>query len=354
MAGPSISNTPTPLTALFHPRVVSLRARRIRTGVLEWCRYHPGPQHLEVGFAGGATRRYLGVPQLTVDRLICAASADAHFRNFIAGRFQNSPAPPNQPEPLKPLGTVRPLLERSMVAIAPHLPAELHLSVQNLLSQLPILVRVVRMRRTKHGDHRAGHSRAFSLITVNASGNPWQFAITLLHEIAHAQVSQGCKGHARPHGWQWKKAFGQLLQAHLDFFPHDVRGPLEDYAVDPPATTASCPVLAANLRRYDTTDFRPTVGDLAMGQRFSLNGRVVLTKGPKLRTWFSCQTADGRRYRVAPTVRVHTLDRSPLSDTLTTATSVAAGAQPAPVNASELAARKESSPTTTMRQLPPG
>lgn len=198
------------------------------------------------------------------------------------------------------------LRERSLAALKPHLPLEWHSSVERLLGETPMLIRVVKARKTKRGDHRLGESKSHSVITIDASGNAWQFAVTLLHEIAHAQVTHGVDGRVLPHGREWKAAFRGLLLAHVAHFPAELREPLLEYARNPLYSTNSHPRLAVALRRYDG-DPGTIVSELAEGQAFSLDGKVVLIKGKLRRTWFLCRSTDGRMFRVRAIARVHTV-----------------------------------------------
>ncbi len=208
-------------------------------------------------------------------------------------------------------GTTAFLLERSLKAITPHLPEGWQAAVQAMLATNPILVRVVRHRKTKHGDHLITGAREFSIITVNASGNPWQFVLTLLHEVAHAEVAHQARHRVAPHGKEWKLAFRALLEAHCHLIPPDLVDPVMDYARNPLYTADSHRALAAALRRHDTLDLRPTVQELTLGQRFSLDGKTVLVRQGPLRKWFRCTTTDGRALRVSPTARVHAIYGTP-------------------------------------------
>ena len=51
--------------------------------------------------------------------------------------------------------------------------------------------------------------------------------------------------------------------------------------------------LAMALREYDTIDRRPMVAELPPGQRFSLNGVLVLTKRSYAGPRYKCTTARG-------------------------------------------------------------
>ena len=211
------------------------------------------------------------------------------------------------PHPVQLHGTTTFLLERSMKAVAPHMPDGWQAAVRAMLAANPILVQVVRSRKTKHGDHQVTGKREFSIITVNASGNPWHFVLTLMHEIAHAEVAHHAIRRIAPHGKEWKLAFRQLLHSHIHLFSPDLAAPVMDYARNPLYSADSHGALAAALRSHDTTDLRPTVQELALGQRFSLDGKTVLVRQQLLRKWFKCMTTDGRALRVSPMARVHTL-----------------------------------------------
>jgi hypothetical protein len=46
------------------------------------------------------------------------------------------------------------------------------------------------------------------------------------------------------------------------------------------------------------------VAELSYGQAFSLDGKLVLIKGLKLRTRYRCVTPEGRAYNVSASARV--------------------------------------------------
>ncbi len=198
-----------------------------------------------------------------------------------------------------------------MKAIAPYIPEGWNAAVIAMLSTGPMLVRVVRRRQTKHGDHR--FTDGFSIITLNGTENRWQFVLTLLHEVAHAHVAHGVSPRAAPHGREWKGAYRQLLHDHHPLFPPDLAAPLMDYARNPLYATDAHPALAAALRKHDTMDLRSTVQELAPGQWFSLDGKTVMVKERLLRKWFQCTTMDGRVLRVPPTARVQALSSAAAS-----------------------------------------
>jgi SprT protein len=117
-----------------------------------------------------------------------------------------------------------------------------------------MLIRVVASRKSKHGDHR--YNKGTSEITVNNSGNCWQFLITLLHEIAHAQVTHRIAGRVSPHGPEWKNAFSNLLLKELDLFPPVLMSAVQKYSFNPLYSSGAHVGLASALRQFDTANLR--------------------------------------------------------------------------------------------------
>ena len=104
-----------------------------------------------------------------------------------------------------------------------------------------------------------------------------------------------------------EESIPSIVRTHLHFFPSDLTEALSDYARNPLYSSDSHSALASALRRYDTLDLRPTVQELANGQMFSLDGKLVMVKKHLLRKRFQCVSIDGRTFYVSPTARVHTL-----------------------------------------------
>ncbi len=221
----------------------------------------------------------------------------------------NAPQPglPAAVSPLLPSINSGDLQARSLSAVRPHLPPAAYESIAGLLARMPVLVRAVRCRRTKHGDHFQPPGRHYSVITVNQSGNPYLFLVTLLHEIAHARVCRECRGCARPHGREWKAVFSAYLQACLTCFPPDLRQPVARYSRRPLYSTDADPELSLALRRHDTLDLRPMLAELREGERFRLGGGTFMVKGPRLRKCYRCTNDRGAVFRVAAAARVRTV-----------------------------------------------
>ncbi len=195
---------------------------------------------------------------------------------------------------------------REWPAIEQHLPERAWRASLALLETLPIVVRVTRPRRSKHGDHRLSQCGKFHEITVNSGTNPYQFLITYLHEIAHA-LSVIHHGPRVPmHGRVWKRYFGQLLAdfVTLEAFPPDLAVAIHQYSLSPSYSSSTDTALQRALRAFDTSDQKPLVEELRLGTRFKLHGPQIFVKGPLLRKHFRCTTEQGQIYRVAASARV--------------------------------------------------
>lgn len=185
--------------------------------------------------------------------------------------------------------------------------------ILSLVREHPCIIRTVRARRTKHGDHRVRGPGALGEITVNVSGNRYQFLITLIHEIAHAAVHHSWGVRAAAHGREWRQTFGNFLKRALeaDLFPPDLAPMIERQSRRPDASSSRDTALQLALRQHDTADHRPMVEELAFGTWFSLDGKLILRRGIKLRSRFACESSKGLKYRVSATARVQVVYQSP-------------------------------------------
>ena len=103
-----------------------------------------------------------------------------------------------------------------------YIPEEAIPLVEYLIIEHKINLKIVSERQTKHGDFRRlpnGHMQ----ITVNNNLNPYQFLLTLIHEIAH-HVTYQKFGRVQPHGKEWKTVFQHLMLPFLqpEIYPKNI------------------------------------------------------------------------------------------------------------------------------------
>ena len=94
--------------------------------------------------------------------------------------------------------------------------------VKGLINCENILFKLKKNRETRHGDFSV--KKDFSVeITINSDMNPFRFLITLLHEISHFFIYKDFGFNTKPHGYQWKSKFKELLIPVINnkVFPDD-------------------------------------------------------------------------------------------------------------------------------------
>ena len=135
------------------------------------------------------------------------------------------------------------------------IPKASHELIKKLIDSENLTIKVVKTRKTKHGDFRSLKNRKFQ-ITLNKIENKYRFLITLVHELAHFKVYQSFGNSVNPHGTEWKKIYKFLMLPFLNnlIFPEDILRHLALHMINPPATTDSDLNLVVSLQKHDLTD----------------------------------------------------------------------------------------------------
>jgi SprT protein len=187
--------------------------------------------------------------------------------------------------------------------------------VVSLLMAHPVDLIISRPRRTRLGDYRPPHrGRVRHRISVNEDLNPYAFLTTLLHEIAHLEVAVSHRRRVRPHGVEWKRTFGGLLEPVVaeHGLPEDVADALRRMILNPRASSCSDRHVLAALTRYDETGPVTRLDDLPPGSIFRLESGKTFRHRRRLRTWHVCTELRSRRaYRVRGSSRVERVDDQP-------------------------------------------
>ncbi len=174
-----------------------------------------------------------------------------------------------------------------------------------LLNKSRVDVKVVKSRRTRHGDFRV-FADGSKQITMNQSDNPYRFLITLIHELAHFEVSENYRSRRKPHGEEWMKTFQHMMLPFLtpEIFPSPLLQVLAQHLKRPKASTDSDLQLVIELSKFDLPNNKIYIFDLKEGDRFEVNGRVFV-KGKTLRKRAVCtEESNGKRFLFAPQIKV--------------------------------------------------
>ncbi len=190
-----------------------------------------------------------------------------------------------------------------------YLPEKSVASVESLLKNYKVNLKIVNERQTKHGDYRplpnGGHQ-----ITVNANLNPYRFLITLIHEIAHLLVFINHRRQVKPHGIEWKLTFQKLMLPliHPSIFPKQLLPLIAEHFKNPKASSDTDANLSIALKAFDRQTNKSYIFEVPTGAHFCTNNGKVFIKGQKLRKRYKCkELSTGRIYVFQPNAEVEVL-----------------------------------------------
>lgn len=171
---------------------------------------------------------------------------------------------------------------------------------------------VAKSRKSVLGDYRHAHHGANHRISVNGNLNPYEFLITLLHEIAHLLVFEQYKNRVASHGLEWKSAYSKLLIDFIGFqiFPDEIVSAMRKSIISPAATANGETDLLLVLRKYNTKrkEGVQLLSTLPVGAVFALENGKVFKKGILRRKRFACvELNTGLEYTVSALTEVRAL-----------------------------------------------
>lgn len=190
--------------------------------------------------------------------------------------------------------------------LADYIPKDtLPLFIQ-LFTENKFTIKIKKPRLTKLGDYRV-YPDGRRIISVNSNLNPYSFAVTLLHEIAHHIVSKEHGRRIQAHGKIWKSKFSFLLGYFLKYdLPADIKHAIKVYMKNPKAASCSDSSLVRTLSRHnEETQGFTHLESLKEGDVFILrNGRKFI-KGEHRRTRVKCKEfVSGRYYSISVVAEV--------------------------------------------------
>ena len=193
---------------------------------------------------------------------------------------------------------LRTYLETYDNTVKKYVPLEYVDLVTDLLLKYRVVFKIVKPRKTKLGDFRAGIQGEKHQITVNGDLNKYSFLITTLHEFAHLITYDEYGRRAAPHGKEWKDNFSMLLvpMIRIGHLPKPIESALMNSLVNVKASSCTDVNLQRVLLTFDErNDNLTTLESLEKNSIFELNGRLF-EKGVLRRTRFMCKEQHGKRY----------------------------------------------------------
>lgn len=183
--------------------------------------------------------------------------------------------------------------ETSLYMLQHFLPPQTFELVAPYFKTHTIHLTLTRERKSVLGDYRSPcRDYPYHRISLNINLNPYNFLITLVHELAHLLTWVHFKNKVSPHGKEWKTQFRHMLIPFLgkSIFPPDVEKALLAYIRNPAASTCTDPDLYKALYKYDIK--KPgykLVDELEIGQWFATEDQRIFEKLEQLRTRCLCR-----------------------------------------------------------------
>ena len=178
------------------------------------------------------------------------------------------------------------------------IPSAAHPKIKEYLETNSFTVKISRQRATKHGDFRRLNNGKF-LITVNENLNPYQFLLTLVHEIAH-YVTYKKFGAVKPHGIEWKNTFKELMLPFVNpaVYPDHILPLLAKYLLNAKASTDSDVHLALALKQEDLNSDKNYIFELKVGNKFELKKRRFAILEKKRTRYMCIDLASQKKYLI--------------------------------------------------------
>jgi len=201
-----------------------------------------------------------------------------------------------------------PKQEAPLEAIKKYIPAPAAQPVLDYLQRYKVHLTITRDRKSVLGDYRHATLYKAHRISVNGSLNPYNFLITLIHELAHLVTFIEYRNKVLPHGAEWKRVYAELLRDFLnkEIFPDEILKALSVSLHDLPASSCSDDNLMRILRKYDRRESGLVmVEQLPEGRLFDIGKGKIFKKGKKLRKRFQCvEVETGKVYLFSPLYEV--------------------------------------------------
>lgn len=193
--------------------------------------------------------------------------------------------------------------------LSKYIPEHAVKPVFELIVNNEVHLKIVNERVTRHGDYRKGLSGKHE-ITVNSSLNKYKFMITLIHEIAHLVAFEKYGRNIKPHGYEWKFTFQQLMVPFIrpEIFPNQLLPLLARHFKNPSASSDVDATLSLALKQFDKQNDKNYIFELEYGCHFRIHNGKIFQKGALRTKRYECvEISSGRMYLFNPNAEVELL-----------------------------------------------
>ncbi len=204
-------------------------------------------------------------------------------------------------------------MNKEIEILSQYLPGEVAAEVWQLVkTEKKLVLKISNRRTTKLGDYRMLNYGRHQ-ISVNYDLNPYQFLLTLLHELAHYYTYKKFGRRVKPHGAEWKQIFGSLINKfnRPEVFPEEIIPLLKKYAQNPKASTGGDGKLFLELSKYDKgkNETLKYVFELLPESFFKMENGQIFQLKEKRRTRYSCINVNNKRkYLIHQNAKVFPLE----------------------------------------------
>ncbi len=235
----------------------------IESSALQWVLFNPETSILEVQFKSGSWYSYGNVPAWRVRGLLNATSPGRYYNKYLQMNADPAPWAAEQKHPGNP--KMQAVIKDSLKAITGHVPEKALPHIERFLFQIPVIIKVVKQRKTKHGDCKVLHKHDHAFITFDEGMTSYRALFTLLHELAHAEVSwRDVDDDQTPHAERWKFCFSRILFRAVEdnLFPNNIANLIYKHALNPSFATY---VDATLEKALNEAQHNEDVRDISMG-----------------------------------------------------------------------------------------
>jgi SprT protein len=202
-------------------------------------------------------------------------------------------------------------VKQNLEALRQFLPEHSFEIIEPYLQEYKIQLKLTRARKNILGNFQKDFRSDTNSITVNGDLEPYNFLLTLAHEIAHCVCINKHGRSVASHGKEWQVINGIILKQLIDaeVFPADIVQVLNRNLY---AQAASCsdPVLEAVLLKYDTRkQHLQLISSLALGTRFKLENERQFVIVEKRRTRYLCtELTNGKQFLFTASHKVEVIE----------------------------------------------